>query len=162
MRREWRCVVGKPTVQTPSRVGMMRYANFNPYWNVPSDLVQGRIAPKVRDGATVKGMRYEALSDWTANASVLDPANIDWSAIAQGRDNVRVRKLPGRHNAMGRMKFMFSNDLGIYLYDMLDNSLFSGKECPFSSGCVRLAYAQWLEKWLFGQTPSSAAQNTKN
>src|SRR3546814_2683553 len=39
-----------------------------------------------------KGMRYEALSDWTANASVLDPANIDWSAIAQGRENVRVRQ----------------------------------------------------------------------
>src|SRR3546814_17389081 len=101
MRREWRCVVGKPTVQTPSRVGMMRYANFNPYWNVPSDLVQRRIAPKVLDGATLKGMRYEALSDWTANASVIDPANIDWSAIAQGRDNVRVRQLPGR-NKIGR------------------------------------------------------------
>src|SRR3546814_8169421 len=96
---------------------MMRYASFNPYWNVPSDLVQRRIAPKVLDGATLKGMRYEALSDWTANASVLDPANIDWSAIAQGRENVRVRQLPGRNNAMGRMKFMFPNDLGIYLHD---------------------------------------------
>src|SRR3546814_17706315 len=83
-------------------------------------------------------MRYEALSDWTANASVLDPANIDWSAIAQGRENVRVRQLPGRNNAMGRMKFMFPNDLGIYLHDTPDKSLFSEKERQFSSGCVRL------------------------
>src|SRR3546814_9362614 len=89
MQGTMRVVVGKPTEQTPMLVGMMRYAIFNPYWNVPSDLVQRRIAPKVLDGATLKGMRYEALSDWTANASVLDPANIDWSAIAQGRENVR-------------------------------------------------------------------------
>src|SRR3546814_3380313 len=79
MQGTMRVVVGKPTEQTPMLAGMMRYAIFNPYWNVPSDLVQRRIAPKVLDGATLKGMRYEALSDWTANASVLDPANIDRS-----------------------------------------------------------------------------------
>src|SRR3546814_11286323 len=127
MQGTMRVVVGKPTEQTPMLAGMMRYAIFNPYWNVPSDLVQRRIAPKVLDGATLKGMRYEALSDWTANASVPDPANIDWSAIAQGRENVRVRQLPGRNNAMGRMKFMFPNDLGIYLHDTPDKSLFSEK-----------------------------------
>src|SRR3546814_6023507 len=98
-------------------------------------------------------MRYEALSDWTANASVLDPANIDWSAIAQGRENVRVRQLPGRNNAMGRMKFMFPNDLGIYLHDTPDKSLFSEKERQFSSGCVRLEDAPRLAKWLFGKKP---------
>src|SRR3546814_21113892 len=91
---------------------------FNPYCNVPWGVVHRRISPKVLDGATLKGMRYEALSDWTANASVLDPANIDWSATAQGRENVRVRQLPGRNNAMGRMKFMFPNDLGIYLHEI--------------------------------------------
>src|SRR3546814_17414915 len=78
MQGTMRVVVGKPTEQTPMLAGMMRYAIFNPYWNVPSDLVQRRIAPKVLDGATLKGMRYEALSDWTANASVPDPANLDW------------------------------------------------------------------------------------
>src|SRR3546814_5062600 len=47
MQGTMRVVVGKPTEQTPMLAGMMRYAIFNPYWNVPSDLVQRRIAPKV-------------------------------------------------------------------------------------------------------------------
>src|SRR3546814_13270196 len=76
-----------------------------------------------------------------------------WSAIAQGRENVRVRQLPGRNNAMGRMKFMFPNDLGIYLHDTPDKSLFSEKERQFSSGCVRLEDAPRLAKWLFGKKP---------
>src|SRR3546814_4628975 len=75
------------------------------------------------------------------------------SAIAQGRENVRVRQLPGRNNAMGLMKFMFPNDLGIYLHDTPDKSLFSEKERQFSSGCVRLEDAPRLAKWLFGKKP---------
>src|SRR3546814_14125951 len=60
---------------------------------------------------------------------------------------------PGRNNAMGRMKFMFPNDLGIYLHDTPDKSLFSEKERQFSSGCVRLEDAPRLAKWLFGKKP---------
>src|SRR3546814_13533662 len=52
---------------------------------------------------------------------------------------------------MGRMKFMFPNDLGIYLHDTPDKSLFSEKERQFSSGCVRLEDAPRLAKWLFGK-----------
>src|SRR3546814_13920339 len=98
-------------------------------------------------------MRYEALSDWTANASVLDPANIEWSAIAQGRENVRVRQLPGRNNAMGRMRFMSPNALGIYLHDTPDKSLFSEKNSQFSQGCAFSELAPRLAKWRFGKTP---------
>jgi|GEM_PF-200328 len=145
-----RVIVGQPTQQTPMLAGMMRYATLNPYWNVPSDLVQNRIAPKVLDGQSFKGMNYEALSDWTANATILDPKKIDWKAVAAGQD-LRVRQLPGRSNAMGRMKFMFPNDLGIYLHDTPDKALFDKPGRRFSSGCVRLEDAPALGKWLFGK-----------
>src|SRR3546814_8369355 len=54
---------------------------------------------------------------------------------------------------MGLMKFMFPNDLEIYLHDTPDKSLFSEKERQFSSGCVRLEDAPRLAKWLFGKKP---------
>ena len=35
-----------------------------------------------------------------------------------------VRQLPGPHNTMGRIKFMFPNDAGVYLHDNPDRELF--------------------------------------
>ena len=68
--------------------------------------------------------RFEALSDWTEDARVLKPAEIDWQAVAAGRQELRVRQLPGKDNAMGKMKFMLPNDLGIYLHDTPQDELF--------------------------------------
>lgn len=149
-------VVGKPTEQTPMLAGMVRYAILNPYWNVPADLIQNRIAPRMLAG-TAKN--FQVLSDWGAGATVLDPKSIDWQAVEQGRREVRLRQLPGGTNAMGRMKFMFPNDQGIYLHDTPDRALFAKPARQFSSGCVRLEDAPRLGRWLFGKalTPASDA-----
>jgi murein L,D-transpeptidase YcbB/YkuD len=44
------------------------------------------------------------------------------------------------------MKFMFPNDLGIYLHDTPDKALFNKGTRHFSSGCVRLEDAPRLGK----------------
>ena len=154
-----RVIVGMPEEPTPMLAGMMRYAIVNPYWNVPMDLVGRRIVPKVRAGASLRKLGFEALSDWSDNARVLEPAEIDWSAVAAGTQPLRVRQLPGKTNAMGKMKFMFPNNLGIYLHDTPEKHLFRKEERRFSSGCVRVEDAPRLAKWLFGKPlkPSSDA-----
>ena len=96
-------------------------------------------------------MRYEALSDWSANARPVDPARIDWQAVASGQQDIRLRQLPGGSNAMGKMKFMFPNKLGIYLHDTPEKELFRSADRRFSSGCVRVEDAPRLAKWLFGK-----------
>jgi len=148
---EMRVVVGKPNEQTPVMAGLISYAILNPYWNVPTDLVRDRVAPKVLAGQTFEGMHYEALSDWTAHARLLRPDEIDWKAVADGRQEVRVRMLPGGTNWMGKMKFMFPNELGIYLHDFPDKSIFSEDHRQLSSGCVRLSDAPRLGQWLYGR-----------
>jgi murein L,D-transpeptidase YcbB/YkuD len=52
---------------------------------------------------------------------------------------------------MGKVKFMFPNDLGIYLHDTPERALFDKSQRYFSSGCVRLEDAQRLGEWLFGK-----------
>jgi len=150
-----RVVVGKPTEQTPMMAATMRYVTLNPYWNVPPDLVRRRIAPGVLSEGPgfIRSRRYEVLSDWSDNAQRLTPASVDWSAVASGRTEVRVRQLPGADNAMGRMKFMFPNDLGIYLHDTPDRSLLKEEGRLFSAGCVRVEDAPRLARWLFGRAP---------
>ncbi len=146
-----RVVVGTPETQTPMLAGMVRYAILNPYWNVPVDLAQKRVAPKILAGATLQSLHYEALSDWTASARKLDPSEIDWPAIASGAQEIRLRQLPGGGNAMGRVKFMFPNDQGIYLHDTPDKALLAQDERHLSNGCVRLEDAPRLGKWLLGK-----------
>lgn len=156
-----RVVVGKPDQQTPMLAGMMRFATLNPYWNVPDDLAYKRVVSRVLKGASLQRLGFEALTGWEQNAQVLAPGQIDWRAVADGRQRIRVRQLPGPENAMGRVKFMFPNDLGIYLHDTNEPELLAKPARFFSSGCVRLEDAPRLGQWLFGQpiaAPSGAPE----
>ncbi|MEO7635618.1 MAG: L,D-transpeptidase family protein [Sphingomicrobium sp.] len=146
-------VVGKPKNPTPMMSAYMRFAALNPYWYVPPDLAAERIAPKVLN----QGLKYldelghQVMTDWTADATVIDPRTIDWKAVAAGKTEVRIRQLPGPHNSMGRMKFMFPNEEGIYLHDNPERELFSEASRLYSGGCVRLEDAARLGQWLFGK-----------
>ena len=147
-----RVVVGKPVHPTPMMAALIRFTSLNPYWNVPADLAAERIAPNVVKGGApyLRQKGYQLLSGWADDATVIDPATVDWSAVAAGKVNVRVRQLPGPDNAMGRMKFMFPNAQGIYLHDTPDKKLLGEDLRMFSGGCVRLEDAPRLARWLYG------------
>lgn len=146
-------VVGKPDMPTPMMAGMLRTAMLNPYWNIPPDLVRMRIAPNVLDKGLgyLRAKGYEVLSDWSDAAAPADPALVDWQAVASGAQDVRVRQKPGGDNFMGRVKFQFPNDQGIYLHDTPEKGLMREDERQRSSGCVRLEDAPRLGRWLLGR-----------
>lgn len=157
VRDTMKVVVGKPTEPTPMLAGFIRYAALNPYWNVPPDLVKDRVASHVLAVGLgyLQTAGYEVLSDWSDNPHVIDPATVDWDAVATGKLEIPVRQLPGPANMMGAMKFMFPNDFGVYLHDTPDKSLFGDADRRKSSGCVRLEDAKRLAKWLFGTVPTA-------
>lgn len=146
-------VVGKPDMPTPMIAGVLRTAMVNPYWNIPPDLVRMRIAPNVlgKGMGYLKAKGYEVLSDWSDAAKPADPKLVDWRAVADGRQEVRVRQRPGGDNFMGKVKFEFPNDQGIYLHDTPEKGLMKEDERQFSSGCVRLEDAPRLGRWLLGK-----------
>jgi murein L,D-transpeptidase YcbB/YkuD len=145
-------VVGKPKYPTPLITAYIRFASLNPYWFVPPDLAAERIAPKVvKQGLRyLDDLGYQVLSDWSSDAQIIDPATIDWKAVAAGKTEVFMRQLPGPHNSMGRMKFMFPNSAGVYLHDNPERELFTEASRLYSGGCVRLEDAARLGRWLFG------------
>jgi murein L,D-transpeptidase YcbB/YkuD len=148
-----RVVVGKPKHATPMMNAYIRAAALNPYWNVPPDLTAERIAPLVvKQGVRyLKANGYEVLSDWGDRPTMVDPATIDWQAVADGRVEVRVRQLPGPHNALGEMKFLFPNAEGIFLHDTPERQLLSEASRLYSGGCIRLEDAPRFARWLFGR-----------
>jgi murein L,D-transpeptidase YcbB/YkuD len=149
-----RVIVGRPGSQTPLLAAYVRHAVLNPYWNVPPDLVRSRIAPNALNigPSYLRERGYEVLSGYEADAEPVDPTTIDWAAVVAGRQEVRVRQRPGPGNMMGNVKFMLSDDLGIYLHDTPDRNLFAGEDRRQSSGCIRLEDPQRLGRWLFGRT----------
>jgi L,D-transpeptidase YcbB len=150
-----RVVVGKekPKDRTPMLASFLDHADLNPYWNVPPDLAAERIAPNVlKEGlGYLKRGRYEVLSDWGEAAELVDPASVDWQAVADGRIEVRLRQLPGPANSLGKVKFSFSNPYGVYLHDTPDKQLLTEDTRLFSGGCIRLEDAARFGQWLFGR-----------
>lgn len=154
-----RVVVGEAAQQTPMMAGMVRYAVLNPYWHVPPDLARSRLAPRVLGEGLIylRKKGYEVVSDWSRTATVIPAESIDWKAVASGKIEVKVRQRPGPLNGMGEVKFMFPNDLGIYLHDTPGKALFQKSERTFSAGCVRLEDAEGLKKLLLSDTPLASS-----
>jgi murein L,D-transpeptidase YcbB/YkuD len=157
-------IVGSGQTQTPMMAAKLSYIQLNPYWNVPPDLAANLIAKRVLEqGITYLTERdYQVLSGWTDEAELVDPATVDWQAIADGRVTIRLRRGPGPWNSMGDMKFMMPNAFGIYLHDVPEPEMpmFASDKRWISNGCIRLEDADRLQKWVFGQTqtPSGEAE----
>ncbi|MBV9529122.1 L,D-transpeptidase family protein [Sphingomonas sp.] len=146
-------VVGKPKWPTPMLTAYIRFAALNPYWYVPPDLAGedvGQFVVKQGLGYLDK-MGYEVVSDWNDNPTIIDPKTIDWKGVVAGKVNVLIRQKPGPQNFMGRMKFMFPNQFGVYLHDNPRRDLFLQSVRYYSGGCVRLEDASRLGRWLFGR-----------
>jgi murein L,D-transpeptidase YcbB/YkuD len=149
-------VVGRPDSETPAMAGFIRYATVNPYWNVPPDLVQRTIAKGVMSAGPkwLRQHRYEVLASYDDDAPMLNPAKVDWKAVAQGAPGPYVRQKPGAGNFMGKVKFEFPNPQGIYLHDTPERALLSRDDRQLSNGCVRLEDAERLGKFLLGRSVS--------
>jgi murein L,D-transpeptidase YcbB/YkuD len=151
-------IVGKsdPSTQTPMLASTIYYATLNPYWHVSADMVRSTIAPNVLSLGLgyIKSRGYQVMS---ADGEMLDPAKVNWRAIAAGRDMVRVRQLPGPANSMGRLKIPFPNASDLYLHDTPNKDLFAQDDRTLSHGCIRLQDAERLGRWLMGRDPQTAS-----
>ena len=157
-------IVGKPTSATPSVRSTIYYATLNPYWNVPVDLARTIIAPRVlADGpAYLEKNGYQVVSGFGRDAQPRDSKSVDWRAVADGRETVHVRQLPGPGNFMGQVKFGFGNKEGIFLHDTPKKELFHEADRRLSNGCVRLEDAARLARWMLGRDPAAAATSPEH
>ena len=143
-----------PELYTPMIVSLISYATFNPYWHVPPHLV-----PNIAKGVVAAGVnalkpnRYQVVNAYVENATILDPTQVNWKAVAAGTQKVAIRQLPGPSNSMGALKFQFPNINGIYLHDTPHREYFKESLRTLSNGCIRLEDAKRLGRWLLGRDP---------
>jgi L,D-transpeptidase YcbB len=126
-------VVGRTANRTPLFRDSLQYVVVNPYWNVPMSIARQEIIPAVwRDRGYLARNGYEVLH----NGRVIDSSWISAPDLDSGRYQIRQR--PGPRNALGAVKFMFPNDMNIYLHDTPADHLFSQEARAFSYGCIRV------------------------
>ncbi len=149
-------IVGKPDFPTPLLAGSIWYVTFNPYWHIPQDVAKRKVAPVVlkRGVSYLKAARYQTVAAFGGTKELpIDPTSVDWKAVAAGDVEVHIRQLSGPANMMGKMKFGFVNDYGIFLHDTPHKDLFANAKRNLSLGCVRVEHPQRLAEWLMGHEP---------
>ncbi len=127
--------VGKEGTNTTMFSGTLDRVVFSPYWNIPASIVQREILPNMKSNPNyLKSRRME---------------------IVGKNDSLPViRQLPGKDNALGRVKFLFPNRFDIYFHDTYAKEIFNNSKRAVSHGCIRLADAEKLANYLLRNNSS--------
>jgi L,D-transpeptidase YcbB len=142
-------IVGKEGANTVMFSGDINQVVFSPAWNVPKSIVESEIMPAMkRDKDYLKKKNME---------------------ITNSNDSIpTIKQLPGKDNAMGKVKFLFPNSYDIYLHDTPDKTLFNKKDRALSHGCIRVKDPEALAAFVLRDqaewTPEKirAAMNATN
>ncbi|MCB0539559.1 MAG: L,D-transpeptidase family protein [Bacteroidetes bacterium] len=126
-------IVGKEYNSTPIFMDYMEYLDFRPTWTVPSSIMTKEFIPKLRSNPNYYANRGFTLYE---NGVAISPSAVNWYNIA-GR-NLKFVEKPSEKNSLGLVKFIFPNNMNIYLHDTPTDYLFDRNERAFSHGCVRI------------------------
>ena len=146
-----RVVVGTTKNQTPVFSNAIRHIVVNPYWNVPSSILRGEVAPAVlRNPGYIDNNNYDLLY----NGTLISPWQVDWAQVSPSNFPFRVRQRPGPGNALGQIKFLFPNKHDVYLHDTPSKSLFARDFRAYSHGCVRVQNPMEFADALMANEPN--------
>ncbi len=139
-------IVGTNKNQTPVLDGVIRSFIIYPYWNVPRSIAVNEILPQAkRDSLYLRNHHYEILSP---EGTVLNPDSVEWTSLHRNNFPYTIRQTQGLHNALGLVKFWFSNPYAVYLHDTNARLLFNREKRAISHGCVRVERAMELGRFL--------------
>jgi murein L,D-transpeptidase YcbB/YkuD len=135
IRLKSRVVVGKPITHTPVLYSAITDMITYPQLTIPASIIKKEILPGLKKDPAYTLKKGFSLIDKDGN--VVDPYFVDWSRFETGIP-YKVVQGSGDDNALGVLKFNFSNKYSVYLHDTNQRYLFSKKERALSHGCVRV------------------------
>lgn len=127
-------VVGKEGHHTTMFADDLTQIVFSPYWNVPVSIVKNEILPAIKK-----------------NSNYLQKNHME--IVSSGGGIPEIRQLPGAHNSLGRVKFLFPNSFNIYFHDTPAKGLFERDDRAASHGCIRLSDPVTMANYLLENSP---------
>jgi len=148
LRQSIRTVVGKPKNPTPIFSNTVKTIVLNPYWNLPTSIIQKEMIPKLLKNSNAMAKKgIEISTGWGKNAKKIKASSVDWAQYRYSKGvPFRFAQVPGPRNALGKVKFLFPNKYAVYMHDTPSKSLFNRSRRAFSHGCIRLQKPRELLK----------------
>ena len=140
VRLRSKIICGKPITQTPQLTSAITDMITYPQWTIPESIIKKEILPGLQRDPGYTRRKGFSLVD--SKGDEVNPYSVKWSKYK----NVipyKVVQGSGDDNALGVMKFNFSNPYAVYLHDTNQRYLFSKSSRALSHGCVRVQ--QWKE-----------------
>lgn len=128
-------ICGKSKTRTPVLTSNINELITYPQWVPPPSIVSKEILPAVKKNPGYLARKGFSLVDSKGNE--VDPYSVDWSKYSKGIP-YRIVQGSGDANALGIMKFVFSNKYSVYLHDTNQRYLFGNAMRSLSHGCVRV------------------------
>jgi len=124
---------------------------LNPTWSIPSSIAQSETYFNIQknpDYLSDNNIRvYSKRTD-----REVDPDTINWARIPRDKMPFRFQQDASDQNALGKFKFIFDNEAGIYLHDTNNKAGFLKPWRAISHGCVRVQDPLLLAQQLIGDT----------
>lgn len=157
-----RVVVGRYLHQSCVLHSTITYLEINPYWLVPHNIGVKELLPKLQKDVNFlarNNIQVFAISD-RYYKNPIDPTTVDWADLSTKGFPYKFRQDIGADNSLGHVKFMFSNNCGIYLHDTDRNgkSLFARDYRSLSHGCIRIQKPIDFATYLLKNQTSSATR----
>jgi murein L,D-transpeptidase YcbB/YkuD len=136
--------------ETPVIQSTFSYLVLNPTWNVPESIIREEIFQKVsEDSSYLLSHNFKIYLDTTE----IDPMEVKLSDLSSEDIQFKIVQDPGQGNALGKIKFIFNNQFGIYLHDTPTRAPFNYSNRAVSHGCVRVEKPMPLAEFLLKGHP---------
>lgn len=125
------------------------YLDINPYWYIPNSIALRDMLPKLKHNSNYLIENHiKMYTSYAVDGKEINSKGINWNKVESNIFPYKLRQEPGADNSLGRIKFIFQNDCGIYLHDTSTPQLFNNSKRDLSHGCIRIGKPIELATYL--------------
>jgi murein L,D-transpeptidase YcbB/YkuD len=138
-------ICGKPATRTPLLNSYITDMVTYPTWTVPNSIIIKQYLPKLKKNPNYLTSIGLHLVD--SKGETVSGTDVKWSKYSKGIP-YKIMQGSGDDNALGILKFNFSNAYAVYLHDTNQRYLFKNAVRSLSHGCVRVQEWQKLAFYI--------------
>jgi len=147
-------VVGKPLTRTPLLTSKITDMVTYPQWTIPESIILKEVLPGLKkDTNYLRKKGYSLIND---KGDEVFASSVNWSKYKKGIP-YKVVQGSGDDNALGILKFNFSNKYSVYMHDTNQRYYFDKTMRALSHGCVRVQQWNKLAHFIISNDSMNAA-----
>ena len=152
-----RIICGKPKTPTPFLTSTISDIVVFPTWTVPESIIKKEMLPALKKNSGY--LARKGLNLYDHEGEKVDPATVNWKKYKNGIP-YKIQQGSGDDNALGVIKFNFSNPFAVYLHDTNERWLFKRSIRDLSHGCVRVQEWEKLAFYILRNDSAYIAPDT--